>query len=348
MEDAFTTLQDYLAAWARGDARRTAIGETLLAITDGARAIATIIARGSLAGALAATRGSNSDGDAQKELDLRANDALIETLARAPVYAFASEELEDPVTLNDKGSLCVALDPLDGSSNIENNIGLGTIFSVLPAPLDKGDLVAAFLRPGCEQVAAGYVLYGASTLLVLTVGEGVCIFTLDPERRVFCLTARHVQIAPHAREFAINAANYRHWDARVRQYVDDCLAGADGPREEDCNMRWIASLVAECHRILMRSGVYLYPADRRAGYEAGRLRLVYEANPISWLMEEAGGAATTGAGRILDVVPSAIHQRIPFIFGARSEVARIARYLAGPLPLGERSPLFQRRGLFTA
>jgi len=243
------------------------------------------------------------------------------------------------MSLNAGAPLLVAIDPLDGSSNIDTNVSVGTIFSILPN-------TDSFLQPGDRQLAAGYAIYGPQTALVLTTGEGTHVFTLDRASGQFRLTAEHVRVPRKTREFAISAANHRHWDEPIRIYVDDCLAGTEGPRGEDFNMRWIASMVAEAHRVLARGGVYMYPGDLREGYQRGRLRLLYEANPVAWLIEQAGGAASTGTCRILEIMPEGIHQRVPLIFGSRDEVERLDRYHRDPYPLGERSPLFGRRGLF--
>jgi fructose-1,6-bisphosphatase I len=251
------------------------------------------------------------------------------------------------VRLNATGSLLVAIDPLDGSSNIDTNASVGTIFSILPAPGDGSDALAtAFLQPGERQLAAGYVIYGPQTALALTLGAGTQLFTFNRREREFRLTVEQLRVPPKTREFAINASNHRHWDEPIRIYIDDCLKGCDGPRGEDFNMRWIASMVAEAHRVLARGGIYMYPGDLRDGYEHGRLRLLYEASPIAWLMEQAGGAASSGTERILEIRPQALHQRVPLIFGSREEVERLDRYHRDPYPLGERSPLFGRRGLF--
>jgi fructose-1,6-bisphosphatase I len=262
------------------------------------------------------------------------------------VTILASEEIEEPIALDRGADLAVALDPLDGSSNIDANVAVGTIFSVLPASSNGSDATACFLQPGHRQRAAGYVIYGPQCAMVLTVGKGTLVFTLDDKADTLRLTGPNVQIPVTTREYAINASNQRHWSPVVRAYIADCLAGREGPRGEDFNMRWIASLVAECHRILSRGGVFLYPGDARRGYEHGRLRLVYEANPIAWLVEQAGGKATNGADRILDIVPGALHQRTPLVFGSSEEVERVARYKREPQLIGQRSPLFGERGLF--
>ncbi len=341
------SLEQHLEAWAGTDALRQAAASTITAVAAVCRDIAAIVAAGPLAGNLAARQHDGAGGDFQTELDLRANDLLVKALASTPVAAVASEEMDAPLPLTPGAPIVVALDPLDGSSNIETNVSIGTIFSLLPTPPgSSGTEPAAFLRAGREQIAAGYVIYGPQTALALTLGAGTDIFTLDAARRSFVRTGAHIRVPPHAREFAINASNYRHWDMPVRIWFDDCLAGAEGPRGENFNMRWIASMVAEAHRILMRGGVYLYPGDARQGYRNGRLRLLYEANPIALLMEQAGGGASTGSERILDRIPRLLHERVPLVFGARDEVARIERYHVGHAPKGETSPLFARRGLF--
>jgi fructose-1,6-bisphosphatase I len=341
------TLEEHLANWAGPDLPRNEIATTIQALANACRALSHLIGAGALAGALGAPRGDHGAGDAQKELDVLANDLIVASLAGAPVAALVSEELDEVVLVNPGAPLLVAIDPLDGSSNIDTNVSVGTIFSVQPAPFDGATPgLLAFLQPGVRQVAAGYALYGPHTALVLTVGEGTHVFTLDRTSGQYRLTAERVRVPPRTREFAINASNHRHWDEPIRIYVDDCLKGTEGPRGENFNMRWIASMVAEAHRVLTRGGIYMYPGDVRDGYRHGRLRLIYEANPIAWLIEQAGGAASTGTERILEVLPAAIHQRVPLLFGSRDEVARLDRYHLDPYPLGERSPLFGRRGLF--
>jgi fructose-1,6-bisphosphatase I len=340
-------LDRYLEAWAGTDDLRRAAASTLTALAAACRDIAALVAAGPFIGDLAARQQQGSGGDFQTELDVRANDVLIRALQSAPVAAVASEEMDAPLQLKPDAPIIVALDPLDGSSNIETNVSIGTIFSLLPFPPGwSGTEPAAFLRAGREQIAAGYVIYGPQTVLALTLGAGTDLFTLDPARENFVRTRANVRVPPQAREFAINASNYRHWDMPVQTWFNDCLSGAEGPRAENFNMRWIASMVAEAHRILIRGGVYLYPGDARQGYRHGRLRLIYEANPIAFLMEQAGGRGSTGRERILDRVPRLLHERVPLIFGAREEVERIERYHLGNAPKGETSPLFARRGLF--
>lgn len=341
------TLEQYMVNWAAQDLRRMEIATTVCALASACRSISQLIGAGALAGALGEARGDHGAGDVQKALDVIANDMIIAALAHTPVAAVVSEELDASVVLNPGSTLLVAIDPLDGSSNIETNVSIGTIFSVQPAPFDGSALdLPAFLQPGVRQLAAGYALYGPHTAFVVTVGAGTHVFTLDRKCGEFKLTAESVRVPHKTREFAINASNHRHWDEPIRIYVDDCLKGTEGPRGEDFNMRWIASMVAEAHRVLTRGGIYMYPSDLRDGYKNGRLRLIYEANPVAWLIEQAGGAASTGTERILDITPASIHQRVPFLFGSRDEVARLDRYHVDPYPLGERSPLFGRRGLF--
>jgi fructose-1,6-bisphosphatase I len=340
-------LDEYLEAWAEtGDLHRAA-ASTVTALAAACRDIAVLVAAGSLVGDFAARQRQGVGGDFQTELDLRANDLLVKALARAPVAAVASEEMDAPLPLSRGAPINVALDPLDGSSNIDTNVSIGTIFSLLPGPAgSSGSESAAFLRAGREQIAAGYVIYGPQTMLALTLGAGTDLFTLDPARGQFVRTRANVRVPPQARELAIDASNYRHWDIPVQTWFNDCLAGADGPRGENFNTRWIASMVAEAHRILVRGGVYLYPGDARQGYRNGRLRLIYEANPIAFLMEQADGQGSTGSERILDRVPRLLHERVPLVFGAREEVEWIERYHLGKAPKGETSPLFGQRGLF--
>jgi fructose-1,6-bisphosphatase I len=340
-------VDEYLQAWAGSDELRRAAASTVMALSAGCRGIAALVAGGPFVGDLAARQRQGVGGDFQTELDLRANELLVKALAQAQVAAVVSEEMDEPLPLSSGAPINVALDPLDGSSNIDTNVSIGTIFSLLPAPHGSSSAEpAAFLRPGHEQVAAGYVIYGPQTVLALTLGAGTDLFTLDPACGQFVRTRANVRVPPRAREFAINASNYRHWEIPVQTWFNDCLAGADGPRGENFNTRWIASMVAEAHRILVRGGVYLYPGDARQGYRNGRLRLIYEANPIAFLMEQADGQGSTGRERILDRVPRLLHERVPLVFGAREEVEWIEQYHLGNVPKGETSPLFGQRGLF--
>ncbi|MEI4487607.1 class 1 fructose-bisphosphatase [Frigidibacter sp. MR17.14] len=317
------------------------LSAVLKALCTVARDISATIAYGPLAARLGDTVGANSDGDAQKALDLIADEAFAAALAGTGIRWLASEERDTVTGIDPDGAFAIALDPLDGSSNIGVNVSVGSIFGIWPA----GDgAEASVLRPGRELLAAGYFIYGPQTALMVSVGQGVMEFLLDPRDRVFRLVAPEVRIEPVSAEFAINASNYRHWSKPVRAYVDDCLAGATGPHESDANMRWIASLVAETHRILMRGGLFLYPADARKGYERGRLRLVYECAPIAFLVEQAGGRATNGIDPILDRVPASLHERTPFVFGSAPRVERVTVY--HDLPEQEIAALFGSRGLF--
>lgn len=340
------TLACALDEWAGADARRRDVAATLAALAQGCAVLAGAIAEGPLAGDLALTLSSGEAGEGQKALDVIANDTVIDALRRAPVAAVASEENDAPVLLDPAAPLLVAIDPLDGSSNIDTGLSVGTIFAVLP--LREGAAAAApaaFLQRGRDLLAGGYVLYGPHTALMLTVGAGTWHFALD-RAGTFRLVNADVKVKEATAEFAINMSNYHHWDEQVRAYVDDCLAGRAGPRERDFNMRWVASMVADAHRIFQRGGIYLYPGDGRKGYGRGRLRLLYEAFPVAFLMEQAGGAATDGRAPILDLAASSLHERVPFVFGSRDEVARVGRYTQEPSGHGERSPLFARRGLF--
>jgi fructose-1,6-bisphosphatase I len=338
-------IKSVLAQWSGGDPGRASLSAAILAMADACAGIAAVISAGPHAEGLAADAGSaNADGDSQKRLDVLANDLILAALRETSVAYFASEEEDAILTLTPTGDLAVATDPLDGSSNIDANISIGTIFSIFPA--SKDGATESFFRPGAEQLAAGYAVYGPHTALVLTTGAGVDCYVLDPASRRFRLAAAGLKIPGSTREYAINASNYRHWFDPVRTFIDDCLSGAEGPRGKDFNMRWVASLVAETHRIFTRGGVFLYPGDRRTGYAQGRLRLLYEAAPIAMLVEQAGGGATDGATRILEKVPTNLHERTPLVFGSAEKVALIASYHNDPSYKRASSPLFGERGLF--
>jgi fructose-1,6-bisphosphatase I/sedoheptulose-1,7-bisphosphatase len=316
--------------------------------------IARAVAFGALGGVYGNAGGAvNVQGEQQKKLDVLSNEAFLHINEWGGHLAgMASEEMEEPYQIPPqypRGRYLLAFDPLDGSSNIDVNVSVGSIFSVLRAPENIDAIeVADFLQPGCTQVAAGYAIYGPTTMLVLTVGNGVNGFTLDPNLYEFVLTHPDLRVPEDTQEFAINASNSRFWEAPVKRYVDECLAGAGGPRGKDFNMRWIASMVAEAHRILMRGGVFMYPRDNKDPTKAGRLRLLYEANPIAFVMEQAGGRASTGRQPILSVKPSALHQRIGVVFGSRNEVERIERFHLDPNGGDLPNPLFNERGLFRA
>lgn len=322
-------------------------------VATACKAISKRVASGALTDAIGAAGEVNVQGEKVQKLDLIANDLFLGAVERGgQVAGMVSEELEGPYVLPDghpRGKYLLAFDPLDGSSNIDVNVSVGSIFSILRAAVEGRDATAEdFLQPGTEQVAGGYAIYGPSTVLVLTVGRGVQGFTLDPVLGEFILTREDITIPESTSEFAINASNMRFWEPAVGRYVQECLAGTTGPRERDFNMRWIASLVAEAHRILTRGGVFMYPRDTKDPSKAGRLRLLYEANPIAFIVEQAGGRATTGVERILDVVPTDVHQRIGLIFGSAEEVARIERYHSEPVEDVPDIPLYGERGLFRA
>lgn len=318
-----------------------ALAEVVDRIAGVSADLARRIARGGLDEDLAGSLGTNTDGDTQKALDVIADDAFAAALRQTGVRFYASEEQDTVVTLNPAGAFGVAIDPLDGSSNIDTNVSIGTIFGIHRAA-DGAD--ATFLRPGRDLVAAGYVIYGPQCCLMVTFGAGVQKYVLDPESRCFHLIGTIRAVPADSTEYAINASNYRHWPPAVRAYIDDRVLGAEGPAGRNFNMRWIASLVAETHRILTRGGIFLYPGDARKGYEKGRLRLVYECAPIAMLVEQAGGRATDGNDPVLDLVPARLHERTPFVFGSADKVHRVATYF--DLPAQETSALFGARGLF--
>jgi fructose-1,6-bisphosphatase I/sedoheptulose-1,7-bisphosphatase len=294
-------------------------------------------------------------GEEQKALDVLSNELFIRMNEwNGHLAGMASEEMDEPRQIPHsypRGKYLLVFDPLDGSSNIDVNVSVGSIFSILRAPDDAiasgRDVVEAdFLQPGTAQVAAGYAIYGPTTQIVLTVGNGVARFTLDPSLGEFLLTQSGIQVPQDTHEFAINTSNSRFWEPPVKRYVDECMAGRSGPRGKDFNMRWIASMVAEAHRILVRGGVFLYPRDNKDASRPGRLRLLYEANPIGFIMEQAGGRASTGRQPVLGVTPTALHPRIGLVFGSRAEVERIERYHADPSERGPETPLFAERSLF--
>jgi fructose-1,6-bisphosphatase I len=309
-------------------------GQLRLLIEVVARAckrISHAVNKGALGDVLGSAGTGNVQGEIQKKLDIIANEVLIDANEWGGHLAgMASEEMEGIHVVPNRyprGEYLLLFDPLDGSSNIDVNVSIGTIFSVLRMPeddrgVDEGD----FLQSGHKQVAAGYCVYGPQTTLVLTVGDGVAMFTLDREQGSFVLTQEEVKIPEDTREFAINMSNMRHWAPPVRRYIDECLAGTEGPRGKDFNMRWVASMVADVHRILTRGGIFMYPWDQREPDKPGKLRLMYEANPMSWLVEQAGGAATNGKQRILDIQPQKLHERVSVILGSKNEVERVTGY----------------------
>jgi fructose-1,6-bisphosphatase I len=338
------TLADYLASHASIGTPQGAVAATVAALAEAAIRLSDTIAVGVLGGRFGAAAGAkNADGDAQKGLDIVADEIFLDAASRAPVALYVSEEQEHPVQLKADAPVALAIDPLDGSSGIEVNVSIGTIFSLLP--VIEGDLLASVLQPGRKQLGAGFFVYGPQLALVLSLGAGTQIFVYSPRLEAFIEAYAELAIPHKTSEYAINASNWRHWEDPVRHYIEDCLKGSEGPQGRDFNMRWIASLVADTYRILIRGGVFLYPADNRKGYSRGRLRLVYEANPIALLVEQAGGTASNCREPILDVVPRAIHERTPLVFGSKTEVQQVLHY-HDPEAAGLSSPLFGHRSLF--
>ncbi|CAN7384228.1 class 1 fructose-bisphosphatase [Phenylobacterium sp. LjRoot219] len=312
--------------------------ELLLAVADGCERISAAVRRGAVGGILGALESENVQGEVQKKLDVISNELLLEACAPASrLVAMGSEEMDgiyEVRKVGPQGGYLLLFDPLDGSSNIDVNVSIGTIFSVLPAPTaaaERDPTEADFLQPGRNQLVAGYVVYGPQTTLVLTLRTGVRAFTLDPVSGDWLEVNEAIAIPPETKEFSINASNMRHWAAPVRRYIDECLAGETGPRGKNFNMRWVAAMVADVHRIMMRGGVFLYPWDAREPNRAGKLRLMYEANPMALLVEQAGGAAFDGFGATLDCQPVSLHQRVSVMLGSKAEVEYIARLHAEAL-----------------
>jgi fructose-1,6-bisphosphatase I len=299
-------------------------------IISACKQISYLVNKGDLNQLLGDADSENIQGEVQKKLDIITHDIFVEALINNPAIAgLASEENDDIILTQNhhapQGKYLILFDPLDGSSNIDINMSVGSIFSILCCHNTNTLSEADFLQPGNQQIAAGFVLYGPSTMMILTTGRGVNAFTLNPDNGEFILTHPNITIAENTREFAINMSNQRFWEAPVRHYINECVQGSDGPREKDFNMRWIASLVAEVYRILTRGGVFLYPRDSHKSL-SGRLRLMYEANPIAFLIQQAGGDSSTGREQILNIQPNALHQRVPLILGAKQEVQRLIKY----------------------
>ncbi|WP_423813543.1 class 1 fructose-bisphosphatase [Psychrobacter sp. 219-2-C] len=316
-----TTLANYLNA----DASNPALNDVITTVTNVGKTISQLLRKGALADILGEAGNQNVQGEEQKKLDVLANDLLLEALANnAHCAGVASEELDDATPANADGSLLVLFDPLDGSSNIDINMAVGTIFSILPYQR-QGQVSANsdFLQAGNQQLAAGYLLYGTSTVLALTIADNVVMFSLDPDSNDYVLIEEDVQIDADTSEYAINASNYRYWQAPMQQYIDELIAGKTGVRGRDFNTRWVAAMVGDVHRILCRGGLFTYPFDTKDANKAGKLRLMYEANPMSLLIERAGGAATDAVQRILDIEPTDIHQRVPVVLGSKNEVAYV-------------------------
>ena len=333
MHNERTTLTQFIIEEGRSAGASGDFSSLLNDIVTACKVISNAVNKGALIGVLGSQGSENVQGEVQKKLDVISNDVLIRSNEWAGHLAgMASEEMEDIYRIPGRyplGKYLLVFDPLDGSSNTDVNISVGTIFSILRAPVAAREArMEDFLQPGVKQVCAGYALYGPSTMLVLTTGRGVNGFTLDRDVGEFVLTHPGMRIPEDTREFAINASNERFWEPPVQRYVDECLAGKTGPRGADFNMRWIASMVAEVHRILNRGGVFMYPRDTKDPSKPGRLRLMYEANPMSFIVEQAGGVASTGRERIMEVPPTDLHQRVPVILGSKTEVERIVRYHA--------------------
>jgi fructose-1,6-bisphosphatase len=348
-----TTLSKFLIQQLKDIEGASDLGALLVDVAAAVKAISAMTAKGALGDYLGALASANAQGETQKKLDVLANDAMLRACEWGGLVAgMASEEIDAPYAVPpefERGRYLLVFDPLDGSSNTDVNVSVGTIFSVLRHQRAPAPAIADFLCPGREQVAAGYAIYGPATMLVLSVGKGTHGFTLDREIGNFILTHPNLAIPEDSGEFAINTSNSRFWEPPVHRYVTECQAGRSGERGRDFNMRWIASMVAEVHRILMRGGVFMYPKDTKDPGKPGRLRLMYEANPIAMLVEQAGGRASTGRQRLLDVRPQALHQRVPVILGSRHEVERIERYHAefdNGTDKPYVSPLFNERSLF--
>jgi fructose-1,6-bisphosphatase I len=318
------TMTEFLTQHLQGE-HATGLAAILGNVEVAVKKIATAIDEGAIAGNMGSLDSENIQGEVQKTLDVITNDIFVEALLKSGCVAgMISEEVIDPIQVaSSNGQYLLCFDPLDGSSNVNVNISVGTIFSVLKANNSKPEL-NDFLQAGSQQIVAGYALYGTSTMLVFTTGNGVNGFTLNKKTNQFVLTHPNMQIPQDTTEFAINMSNYRFWQEPVQHYIDECLQGTEGERDKDFNMRWVASMVAEVHRILLRGGVFMYPSDAKS--KMGKLRLMYEANPMSFIVEQAGGGSTTGAQRVLEVNPTGIHQRIPIILGSKNEIDRIAGY----------------------
>ena len=341
---AFETLEDYLDAVQTGDPRTAAVAPTIEAIAAACIDIAALVALAPLNEQREQLCGVSTVSGTEPAVLLESNQILLDALGDTPVACVVSRVNEQPVPMNVDAPLIVATTPLHRSAKIDINVPLGSIFSILPTP--EGSGCRGVLQPGANQLAAGYCIYGPQTILVLTLGAGTHMFTLDRELGRFLLTHPDVRINARTTEFSINSSNYRFWEPPIRTYVDDCLEGVDGPRGANYNMRWNASLVISCHRILVRGGIFLYPADRRRGYATGRLKLMYECAPIAFLVEQAGGRAITDQRRILDVEPESPHARTPMIFGSVSEVDRVEHYFLENRLMGRGAQLFSERGLF--
>jgi fructose-1,6-bisphosphatase I len=328
-----TSLEDFLENHAKSDPKDgRAVSDILLGLAKCSKQVRETINQGALGSAFAGVKGStNADGDNQKELDVLADDNFLDAMRSVPIALYGSEEIHNPVLLNSEMKYAIAIDPLDGSSNIDTNVSIGTIFGILPVvgePAKNPD--DTFLQPGSAQLAAGFFIYGPQLAFVVSVGKGTHIFVYSARSDAFILAYENISIPQQTNEYAINASNHHQWNVEQQRYIDDLLAGADGPRGKRFNMRWVGSMVADAYRIFIRGGIFMYPGDQRKGYADGRLRLVYEANPVAMLAEQAGGRTIccdkNGVTRILDIVPTGLHQRIPLAFGSTKEIDCLARY----------------------
>ena len=322
-----TQLSDFLTQHLQGE-HADALNVMITDLTHAIKKIATAIDSGALQGNMGNLEAINVQGETQKALDVISDKLFVAAAEQSGYFAgLVSEELPDPVIIDQKyrknGQYLLISDPLDGSSNVNVNISVGSIFSILHSE-HKDPSLANFLQAGVKQLCAGYAMYGTSTILMLTTGNGVNGFTLNRETGQFYLTHPNMQIPVDTQEFACNMSNYRFWQEPVQRYIDECLEGAEGERKKDFNMRWVASMVAEIHRILVRGGVFMYPLDSKS--KNGKLRLMYEANPMSFIVEQAGGGASTGHMRILELTPTNIHQRVPVMMGSKKEVDRLQSY----------------------
>ncbi|MFV9473067.1 class 1 fructose-bisphosphatase [Advenella sp. RU8] len=333
----FKTLTQYLVEQQRqNNALQAEVRLLIEVVARACKSIGHAVGKGSLGGVLGSLESENVQGEVQKKLDVMSNEILLEANEwGGQLAAMASEEMETIHKIPNrypKGEYLLLFDPLDGSSNIDVNVSIGTIFSILKAPAEASGREISeqdFLQPGTQQVAAGYAVYGPQTMLVITLGNGVVGFTLDRETGTWMLTNENIQIPADTKEFAINMSNMRHWAPPVRKYIDDCLAGKTGPLGKDYNMRWVASMVADVHRILSRGGIFMYPWDSREPNKPGKLRLMYEANPMSFIVEQAGGMSTDSVQRIMDIQPTQLHQRVGVVLGSKNEVERVRSYCAG-------------------
>lgn len=328
-----TTLRDYLKERLGTEGEGGELATIIESVAECSIAIVADLRQGALGGYLGEAGTSNVQGEDQKKFDVVSNDIMKSVLRKNPnIRGVASEEETLPVSFVDDGSkrggYLALFDPLDGSSNMDVNVSVGTIFSIFKSPKKEGGLEEAeFLQPGKNQLAAGYVLYGPQSVMVLATAKDdeVAMFTLDPQRQVYVLTRQNVRVPRETKEFAINMSNRRFWEEPVREWIDEFLMGEEGPKGKNYNMRWVASMVAEVHRILTRGGVFSYPKDSRDPSKPGKLRLMYEANPMSLLVTKAGGRVTNGIEDMLDVKPEKLHQRVAVFLGAKDEVDDVMR-----------------------